>query len=308
MRIRRVAKYPRCVFKCLMVELEVQEQNQAIAFAHNDALQVWNDARIFALSACTDFLKSSIQMEEDVPGFVRRDNVVGISYIVPSESVQEGCKSYDPLPHLTIRPSMDFFADNCNESLVEDNLEVLMSQNNLVSRVETLDDMTMKTYLSDPSSRNEILKNHQGTMLISNLAGIIDELSDKGFACIHFVLEEKKPFIRIASLVSEDNVLFKANVHVVLTLKKGVGGTSGMKSEVKKFESTGLLNLMLGDDPQNLLDYYKNVDLRLENGQEGLGEPNDNQLLPGLRRLALSTSSCRIEMFIDREKWKNIER
>lgn len=244
---------------------------------------------------------------------MKRPNVVGISYIIPSESKQKGCAEYPVLPPLTIRPHFDPGESGNDGAEFSNNLGCLISGKTLMSSFHASDETLMKKYLLYPEQRKSILEGHASVVRNSNsLEDVLSSLSDRMFLCLHFLLEQdasKSYCIRSLSMDDESG-LEHSNLQVTITVKKGVGGTFTMKNEAKEADESGLLSLILGENPVKLVKLYKEQDMKLSQDQDSAMDEKvaEERLVPAEKKLGLSTSSCRIEMFLDRNLWSSMNR
>lgn len=251
-------------------------------------------------------------VKHEQPGYVHRESSVGISYVIPSESEQIGCESYDRLPPVTIRPLLGT-RDGLEEKydcLLEDCAKVLETADTLTAFFPTCEESTVKRYLLYPKDRFQIIQENGAIKSRGKgLKSYFSNVGDKGFLCFHYQIEQGKQ-CRLRTLPVKEDSLLVSNVQVAVTLKRGVGGTAGMKSEARLLDNGALLSLVLGEDPDFILKYHK--DLNRIKQVEDLNEDNpistENRPIPAEKKMSLATLSCRLDLNVSKELWATFDR
>lgn len=248
-------------------------------------------------------------MDEE-PGFNYRENSVGLSYVLPTESRQQDCLDYSPLPPITIRPKLKEIQSHHKDNLLEESISSLLQGETTLSVIPSCEDSLMKTYLLYPEKRLQIVDDCNGTVKWSvSIPQFLSCTSEKTFLCLHYTAERngEDSFVIKCTEPNPAGIL-KSNVQITLTMKKGVAGTAGMKAEARSFSEKGILDILSTDDLEVVLDRYREGRSRqLDCDKESpYDEDFPEKLLSAEKRLPLSTHSCRIEMFVDRNLWKEM--
>jgi len=270
-------------------------------------LQVWDRVRSYAQWKLYQRLKIYAEGFAEPPGFVYKDTSVGVSYVVPSESLQVGCESYEPLPPVTIRPNCDI---SHREYTIKGNLKTLEEADTLASVFPVCDEQIAKEYLLSSDDRRGMIDSHNGKLIFGGkLRNLLDEAFDKSFLCWHYCLERTEDGGCVLLPVQDDDLsLRQSDVQLAITIRKGVGGTAGMKSEARNLDKGALLGLLLGEDPHSLLKYYSAIN-KLENDSNKVlkEEEIEDSPIPAEKKMALVTLCCRVDMYISRQIWGQLD-
>lgn len=280
----------------------------------------WHDVRGYAQK---QLLERLINMADGfggkkLPGFVYKAGSVGMCYVKPSESEQRGCPTYDRLPPVTIRPIVDPISSlpGLVDSLATIRFsEQLMSGKTVTSVIPSLsgEEHVIKRYLLKPKKRHRILQLHQGCLMAGqDLNALFRKAGDKGFVCFHYKLDRgtgEAGELVLSGLPKGKASLAASNAQLVVTLKRGVGGTAGMKSEARLLDKDALLGLLLGEDPESLLKYYAALS-KVEDDPSVLRNLSleDEELLEDKpvvaeKKLSLHSLCCRVDLYLDRRLW-----
>ena len=283
---------------------------------------VWQDVRGYAQE---QLLQRLIEMTERYenkksPGFVYKGGSVGMCYLKPTESAQRGCASYERLPPVTIRPILDSIssASDSNSQATQRFSEQLMSGKTATSVIPSLssDENVIKRYLLKPKKRHRILQLHQGSLMAGeDLSKLFRKAGDKGFICFHFKLDRDQSGtgdLLLTALPKSKASLVASNAQLVITVKRGVGGTAGMKREARLLDKGALLGLILGEDPESLLKYYAALS-KIENDPSGSNDMlvEDEELLEDKpvaaeKKLSLHSLCCRVDLYLDQKMWATL--
>ena len=226
---------------------------------------------------------------------------MGVSYVVPSESLQVGCESYEPLPPVTIRPNHDI---SHHEYAIKENLKTLEEADTLTAVFPVCDEHFAKEYLLSSDRRRCMINSHHGKLIFGGkLRNLLDKAADKSFLCWHYRLEKNQDGDCMLLPVQEGDLsLQRSDIQLAITVRKGVGGTAGMKTEARNLDKGALLGLLLGEDPQSLLKYYSAMN-KLENDLNKVvkEEEIEDKPIPAEKKMALVTLCCRVDMYIGRQ-------
>eukprot|EP00889_Picochlorum_renovo_P003571 jgi/Picre1/30601/NNA_005962.t1 len=274
--------------------------------------QVWEDVRRYAqVTLLERITKETEAVKEEQPGYVHRESSVGISYVIPSESEQIGCESYDRLPPVTIRPLLRT-RDGLEEKygcLLEDCAKVLETADTVTAFFPTCEESTVKRYLLYPEDRLQIIQENGAIMSRGKgLKSYFSNVGDKGFLCFHYQIEQGKQ-CRLHTLPHKEDSLLVSNIQMAVTLKRGVGGTAGMKSEARLLDNGALLSLVLGEDPDSLLKYHQDLN-RAKHGEDLNDDDQistENRPIPAEKKMSLATLSCRLDLNVSKELWAALD-
>lgn len=273
--------------------------------------QVWEESRNFLFSYALERIEKEINQVDEEPGFNYRENSVGLSYVLPSESRQQDCLDYSPLPPITIRPKLKEIQLHPKDTLLEESIFSLLQGETTLSVVPSCEDSLMKTYLLYPEKRLQIVDDCNGTVKWRvRIPQFLSCISEKSFLCLHYTAEiNDEDSIVIKCTESNPVGILKSNVQITLTMKKGVAGTAGMKAEARSFGEKGIFDILCTDDLEFVLDRYKEGRSRQTDCDKESSFDEDllEKHLSAEKRLPLSTHSCRIEMFVDRKLWKEMK-
>lgn len=238
---------------------------------------------------------------EETPGFLFKESSVGLSYIIPSESTQEGCDNYERLPPITIRPRIQYDERILDTSAVKEYVDVLQSGKTMTASFKACDEHTSKEYLLSPGRRSEFIQSNSGTISFETAVdGLLRYTVEKGFVCLHYTLKrDDGGHLWLGTLPESDSSVETSNIQLALTLKRGVGGTAGMKSEAKLLDEGGILGLLLGEDPLSLLQYYDALNT-MEGDDSKVFDDIPETLTPAEKKMALNTLCCRVDLYMDR--------
>ena len=262
------------------------------------------------MSYAVEKIEKQISQENEEPGFNYRENSVGLSYVLPSESTQQDCPEYSPLPPITIRPKLKEIHLPPKDTLLEESTFSLLQGKTTLSVIPSCEDSLMKTYLLYPERRLRIVDDCNGAVKCSvSIPEFLSCISEKSFLCLHYTAESngEDSFV-IEGIESNPTGILKSNIQITLTMKKGVAGTSGMKAEARSLSEKGITDILSTDDLEVVFDRYKDGRSRQNDcDKELLLDDNfPEKILSAEKRLSLSTHSCRIEMFVDRKLWKEM--
>ena len=283
---------------------------------------VWQDVRGYAQK---QLLERLVRMADGygggkLPGFVYRAGSVGMCYVKPTESEQRGCPSYDRLPPITIRPIVDPIspASGALDSPATGRFsQQLMSGKTATSVIPSIsgEEHVIKRYLLKPKKRHRILQLHQGCLMAGeDLSALFRKAGDKGFVCFHYKLDRDAGSggLVLSGLSKGKASLAASNAQLVITVKRGVGGTAGMKSEARLLDKGALLGLLLGEDPESLLKYYAALS-KIEDDPSELRNLSveDEELLEDKpvvaeKKLSLHSLCCRVDLNLERELWTTL--
>eukprot|EP00890_Picochlorum_soloecismus_P002553 jgi/Picsp_1/3299/NSC_06138-R2_probable alpha-ketoglutarate-dependent dioxygenase abh5 len=274
------------------------------------AQEVWEEARNFLLSYAIEKIEKEIHQVDEEPGFNYRENSVGLSYVLPSESRQKDCPEYLPLPPITIRPKLKEMQLDPKDILLEESVFSLLQGETTLSVLPSCEDSLMKTYLLYPEERLQIVDNCNGTVKWSvSIPQFLSFVSEKAFLCLHYTAEKNgEDSFAIKCIESNPTGILKSNIQITLTMKKGVAGTAGMKAEARSLSEKGIMDILSTDDLEVVFDRYKERRSRQSDCDKefSLDDNFPEKLFSAEKRLSLSTHSCRIEMFVDRKLWKQM--
>jgi len=280
----------------------------------------WQDIRGYAQKQLLERLVGMADGfgDKKLPGFVYKPGSVGMCYVKPTESTQHGCPLYERLPPITIRPILDptsqlsGLADSPATARFS---EQLMSGKTVASVIPGIsgEEHVIKRYLLTPKKRQRILQLHQGCLMAGeDLNALFRKAGDKGFVCFHYKLDrgpDGAGDLVLSGLSKGKASLAASNAQMVVTVKRGVGGTAGMKSEARLLDKGALLGLILGEDPESLLKYYAALS-KIEDDPSAVRNLSveDEELLEDKplvaeKKLSLHSLCCRIDLFLDRELW-----
>lgn len=239
------------------------------------------------------------------PGFFFKESSVGLSYIIPSESRQEGCDGYERLPPITIRPKVQNLKDSQDNAIVQQFVDIFKFGKTATASFMAYDDSVCKEYLLSPNQRQEIIESTKCLLSFETaIEGLSKHAGEKGFVCFHYDLtRDKNGQLVLDILPKSEQSIQRSNVQLAIIFKKGVGGTSGMKSEARLLDKNGVLGLLLGEDPKSLLQYYKALD-SIEGSQSRVLE--EINIIPAEKKMALNTLCCRVDLFLDRSLWDTL--
>jgi hypothetical protein len=243
------------------------------------------------------------------PGFLFRESSVGLSYIIPSESKQEGCEGYERLPPITIRPIVQSTKQLQDVSAIKKYAKIFQSGKTMAVSFLNYDEHASKEYLLFPSRRMEFVEANKGQLSFeSAFDGLLEHAVEKGFVCFHYQLKRDRSGHLFLDAIPESKFSIEnSNIQLAISMKRGVGGTSGMKAESRLLDKGGMLGLLLGEDPQSLLDYYNEL-----NTAEGdttkiqISDVVSQSLIPAEKKMALTTLCCRVDLYLDRTSWDTL--
>ena len=255
--------------------------------------------------------KETESVMHEQPGYVHRESSVGISYVIPSESEQIGCESYDKLPPITIRPLLGT-RDGLEEKYgcqLQDCAKVLATADTLTVFFPTCEESTVKRYLLCPEDRLQMIQENGASMSCGKgLKSYFSNVGDKGFLCFHYHIEQGKQ-CQIHSLPVTEKSLLLSNIQATVTFKRGVGGTAGMKSEARLLDDGAFLSLVLGEDPDSLLKYHKDINLIKQS--EDINDTEqvsvENKPIPAEKKMSLVTLSCRLDLNVSKQLWATLD-
>ena len=289
---------------------------------------LWHDLRSYAQVQLVERLVRMADAVDgsDPGGFLFKSQSVGLCYVNPTESMQYGCEMYETLPPVTIRPVLEGFSDVC--SIVGSSAkrttaalsEALLSGRTVTSVIAAVssDEALIKRYLLEAEKRGRILRMHQGTLMSGgDLGKLFRKAGDKGFVCFHYKLERSPEDnnLVLRGLENGKASLARSNAQLVVTVKKGVGGTAGMKTEARLLDKGALLGLLLGEDPEALLKYYaalsKVESLEQGSAKYGVLSAEDEELLEDKpmiaeKKLPLHSLCCRVDLYLDKRTWSTL--
>ena len=294
--------------------------------------ELWQDLRSYAQVQLLERLVAMADaVDETNPGgFVFKPQSVGLCYVNPTESQQYGCESYEPLPPVTIRPLLEgegrgrLPSPDVTASLSE----TLLSGKTVTSVIASVssDETLIKRYLLESNSRSRILQHHQGSLMSGeDLGKLFRKAGDKGFVCFHYKLDRldgdgggegggEVGRLVLRGLSNAKASLAASNAPLAVTVKKGVGGTAGMKSEARLLDKGALLGLLLGEDPEALLKYYATLS-KVESMQSmqsnNMLSAEDEEVLEDKpvvaeKKLPLHSLCCRVDLYLDKETWSTL--
>ncbi|GMH40289.1 hypothetical protein BSKO_08193 [Bryopsis sp. KO-2023] len=190
----------------------------------------------------------------------------GVSYVVPSESNQEGVPSFARLPHTVIQPPN---LKEIQSRVVSQSLETIKHQEVGLVILPIKDDHIMKEYLLRPKSREAIIESTPGAVFttIKGMQELSGNLHDRVLVCLHYqrsasghltpCMPPANKHDAMDSCSSDESSqspgIEDGNVEIAIIVRKGIGGTCPLRSAARTLDSSGILPLLLGTIPWTTL-------------------------------------------------------
>lgn len=283
--------------------------------------------------------------------FSSKQPTTGISYVIPTESAQKGLPADVPrLPHLVFRPPGISLLPKTHPR-VASVLSTLTHEPSLTVVLPLKDENMVKSYLLCAAARWNVVQSHGGQIeSIKGMKGLLPLLSDKMFVCMHYKLETTSDGGCLVSPVSgffntpnrtsnhgtvhigdgsiatahaASTSLSSSDIQIGIILRRGIGGTSSLRSVARKEGIKHILSSLLDDIPEVISTVPQqslqskgqgsSPHMRIcgnNDSDENQSQDNDHQipLFGGSDHLNFATLCMRLEMYVDHAQWSSLDR